>query len=63
MIDKHENAAPGDPLIDEVRAIRMAIGEEYGNDVHRLCEHLREIEKRFAGRVVSLPGTTESVDA
>lgn len=62
MIDKAENPTPGDPLIDEVRAIRRAISEEYGNDVHRLCEHLREIEKRFAGRVVTLPVTTEPAD-
>jgi hypothetical protein len=47
------NAAPvPDPLIDEVRAIRQRISEEYGHDVDRLVEHLREIERQHPARVV-----------
>jgi hypothetical protein len=42
----------GDPLIDEVRSIRHKISEEFGNDVKRLAEHLREIERNHQGRVL-----------
>ena len=42
----------GDPLIDEVRAIRHKISEEFGDDVNRLAEHLREIELQHPGRVL-----------
>jgi hypothetical protein len=41
-----------DPLIDEVRAIRQRISEQFGHDVDRLVEHLREMELRQPGRVV-----------
>ena len=41
-----------DPLIDEVRAIRAAISAEHGDDLNRLCEHLRDIQRRYADRVV-----------
>jgi len=44
-----------DPLIDEVRAIRKEISDEFGNDVVRLCEHLRQVEKQYADRIVQ-PG-------
>ena len=43
---------PADPLIDEVRAIRKEISDEFGNDVVRLCEHLRQVEKQYADRIV-----------
>ncbi len=33
----------GDPLIDEIRAIRHKISEEFGNDVNRLVDHLRKL--------------------
>jgi hypothetical protein len=36
---------PSDPLIDEVRAIRRAISEQFGNDVDRLCDHLQELQR------------------
>lgn len=41
-----------DPLIDEVRAIRQRISERFGNDVRRLAEHLKEVERRHRGRVI-----------
>lgn len=44
-----------DPLIDEVRAIRQRISEQFGHDVDRLVEHLRELELREPGRVLQ-PG-------
>ena len=42
-----------DPLIEEVRSVRRALSEQTGNDVDRLCERLREIEKENASRVVT----------
>lgn len=44
--------SPGDPLIDEIRAIRHRISEQFGHDVGRLIEHLREIELREPARVI-----------
>jgi hypothetical protein len=41
-----------DPLIDEIREIRKRISEAHGNDVRRLCEHLRELEARYPERIV-----------
>lgn len=43
----------GDPLIDEVRAIRRAILEEHGNDLRKLVDHLREIERQHVDRLVN----------
>jgi hypothetical protein len=34
-----------DPLIDEIRQIRREISERFGNDVRRLAEHLREVQR------------------
>lgn len=46
-----------DPLIDEVRAIRQRISEQFGNDVGKLCEHLRELEQQHPERVIA-PGSS-----
>jgi hypothetical protein len=49
----------GDPLIDEVRSIRRAISDQYGNDVDRLCDHLQELERQHEDwTVVSSPPET-----
>ena len=40
-----------DPLIDEVRAIRRAISEQFGNDVDRLCDHLQKLERQHPERM------------
>ncbi len=32
-----------DPLIDEVRAVRKALSEQFGNDVDELAKYLRKI--------------------
>jgi hypothetical protein len=50
--DKTPFIPTGDPLIDEVRAIRHKISQEFGDDVNRLAEHLREIERQHPGRVL-----------
>jgi hypothetical protein len=42
-----------DPLIDEIRAIRRKISDRFGNDVDRLIEHLREVERQHPDRVVA----------
>ena len=43
---------PADPLLDEVRAVRKSISDEFDNDVDRLCEDLRQIERQYASRIV-----------
>jgi len=57
-----DNPQAGDPLIDEVRAIRREICEEFGNDVDRLCDHLQEIEREYrtrTGRFADVPRTLD----
>ncbi|MGA2442269.1 MAG: hypothetical protein ABSH08_15050 [Tepidisphaeraceae bacterium] len=39
-----------DPLIDEVRAIRRSICDLFGEDVEKLAEHLRAVEREYRGR-------------
>jgi len=52
-----------DPLIDEVRAIRKAICDQFDNDVDRLCEHLREIEREYGNQVIErLPTGSRRAD-
>ncbi len=41
-----------DPAIEEIRAIRREISAEHGHDTHRLVEHYRELEKKYADRMV-----------
>lgn len=54
-----EPTGGGDPLIDEVRAVRKAISDQFDNDVDRLCDHLRQLEKRDAHRLVKPEPTTK----
>ncbi len=42
-----------DPLIEDVRRVRNNLSQRFGNDVAKLCEHLREIEAEHASRVVT----------
>jgi len=39
-----------DPLIDEARAIRRSMCEEFGNDLHKLADHLGTIEEEYRSR-------------
>jgi len=59
MVSKDNDSVPGsDPLIDEVRAIRRAVCDEFGNDVDRLCDHLQEVEREYrarTGRFANVP--------
>lgn len=45
----------GDPLIEEVRAIRRAIWDEDGNDLTRHFERLRDIERQHLERIAGKP--------
>ena len=62
MSDERTAKHAPDPLLDEVRAVRKELSEQFGNDVGRLCEYLREVEvehearRRKAARV----GNTET---
>jgi len=47
---KQPNSPMSDPIVDEVRAIRSSICEEFGNDVDRLCDHLQEVEREYRER-------------
>jgi hypothetical protein len=54
----HEELRPpeptGDELIDEIRAYRFAISAEYGHDIQRLAEALREMERKRPERVITV---------
>ncbi len=39
-----------DPLIDEVRAVRKALGDRFGNDVERLGEYLQRFGDAYRKR-------------
>ena len=41
-----------DPAIDEVRAVRHRISEEFGHDTRALLDHYRELEKLYPERVL-----------
>jgi len=58
MSASQDDFPASDPLIDEVRAIRRAVCEEFGNDVDRLCDHLQEVEREYrtrTGRFADVP--------
>jgi phosphoserine phosphatase len=41
------------PIVEEVRRRAMAISEQYGHDLRKYVEHLRQIQAENASRVVS----------
>ena len=45
-----------DPAIEEIRAARIAISREHGNDPKRLVAFYLEYQKRFADRMISVGG-------
>jgi hypothetical protein len=55
MTTPQSNPPRPDPLIDEVRAIRTDISNRFGNDVRKLGEYLREIERQYKDRLKSAP--------
>jgi hypothetical protein len=50
-----------DPIVAEIRRHRKALAEQYGNDVRRIVEALRERE-RDSGRKVLNPGPKHRLD-
>ena len=41
-----EAGTSGDPLVDEVRAIRKDLSDRFGNDVQRLAEYVRAVGEK-----------------
>lgn len=41
-----------DPLVDEIRTIRRKISDRFGNDIDRLLEHLKEVERAHHGPMI-----------
>jgi hypothetical protein len=63
MNDTEKNKQPtGDALIDEVRSLRHAICDQFGNDVDRLCDHLDEVEREYRERTGRFAGVPRSLD-
>ncbi|MFQ5501092.1 MAG: hypothetical protein ACE5EQ_02200 [Phycisphaerae bacterium] len=52
MNTEQPGQTPADPLIDEVRAIRRALSDQFENDVDRLCDYLQELERRHPEQLV-----------
>ncbi len=46
-------SVPPDPLIDEVRRNREALLAEFGYDLRKLGEHLREMERQHPERMAT----------
>ena len=44
-----------DPIVDEVRRVRLEIEKECEDDFVRIYEHALEVQKKVAGRLVSNP--------
>ena len=51
MTAAQQPCTPPDPLVDEVRAIRRALSEQFDNDVDRLCDHLQGLEQQHPERL------------
>lgn len=47
-----------DPAIDEVRAVRHRISEEFDHDTQALLDHYRELEKLHPDRVLRPHGSS-----
>jgi hypothetical protein len=44
-----------DPFLEEVRAMKRAVSERFGNDIDKLCDYLQELQKEYADRIVRAP--------
>lgn len=63
MNDAAQTNGKSDPLIDEVRELRRQLLERFDGDLERLAEYLREIERRYPGRVISRDDANSSKQA
>ena len=43
-----------DPIVEEVHEMRRQMMAEFGNDFHKLCEHLRAKENEHPERYVTV---------
>jgi len=41
-----------DPIVEEIRRYRQAHAVQYDNNLHKICEALREEEKKLTCKVV-----------
>ena len=46
-----------DPIVDEVRRVRLEIEKECGEDFSLIYAHALEVQKKAAGKLVSRPGS------
>lgn len=44
-----------DPAIEQIRDVRHRISAEFGHDTKRLIDHYRELEKKYADRLIMEP--------
>ena len=51
-----------DPIVNEIRQIRRAYAEQFNNDVHAICEDLRQ-QERESDREFGTPTQREVEDA
>jgi hypothetical protein len=51
-----------DEFLEEVHRLKEAASAEFDHDLGRIIAHLKEIERRYAGRVVQ-PPTDRASDA
>ena len=53
-----------DPGIAWIREVRHKISAEFGHDTKKLLEHYRELEKKYADRIVQdFKPVTDAVEA
>ena len=52
VTDRLCSRASTDPTIDEIRAVRHRISEQFGHDPKKLCEHYIELQEQHRDRLV-----------
>lgn len=43
-----------DPFVDEIRKYRMEHTKQFGSDLHRICDNLRNLDRTLEDRLVTL---------
>ncbi len=51
MSEQRDESIQDDPLIDEVRAVRKAIADQFENDIDKLCDELQRREQEHPDRI------------
>ncbi len=51
MSEQRDESIQDDPLIDEVRAVRKSIADQFGNDIDKLCDELQRREQEHPDRI------------